>query len=259
MTSTRFVGSLFTFMSTLAMGCAADPPPRPVTPVAAETPPTSVAPASAATAQPTATPPANSAPAISDSQPPAGFEWVDKKGDFRLATKKDSQDGICEVWNIATQKKVAELDAMGSVGGGADPTCTQLSPAATLVHYGNGRGMVWKNWSNKITACVGDVIAPDDSSCIEDDKSPFYFAGKTGPAVNLDVMWSTPAGPPKKVTTIPRGLNRDGGDTKWWTTQYCSPDKAVIDLNKGASLIVIDTRKGIAHTEKHAPNQPVCP
>jgi hypothetical protein len=258
MTSNGFVLPLLTLVSTLAIGCASDPPPQPATPVTASIPPTSAAPATPASAQPTATPPAATT-AISDSQPPPGFEWVDKKGEFRLATKKDSQDGICEVWNLTTQKKVAELDAMGSVSGGADPTCTQLSPAATLVHYGNGRGMVWKDWSNKITSCMGDVVAPDDSSCIEDDKSPFYFAGKTGPAVNLDVTWSTPGGPPKKVTTIPRGLNRDGGDPKWWTTQYCSPEKAVIDLNKGASFIVIDTKKGVAHTEKHTPKQPVCP
>ncbi len=187
------------------------------------------------------------------------MEWVDKKGDFRLATKKDSQDGVCEVWNLATQKKVAQVDGMGSVAGGADPVCAELSPMATLVHIGNGRGMVWKNWSNQITWCVGDVVAPDDSSCIEDDKSPFYFVGKTGPAVDLDVTWSTLKGTSKKVATIPRGLNRDGGDPKWWTTQYCSPEKAVIDVNKGATFIVVDTRMGTAHKTKHTPNQPVCP
>ncbi len=148
---------------------------------------------------------------------------------------------------------------MGSVAGGADPSCAQLSPAATLVQIGNGRGMVWKNWANEITQCLGNVVAPDDSSCIEDDKSPFYFQDKNGPAANLDVMLSTPKSAPKKVATIPRGLNRDGNSTKWWTTQYCSPQKAVVDINKGGALIVIDAKNGTAHTMKRLPNQPVCP
>jgi hypothetical protein len=258
-----FLSGVFVLSLTSTLpGCASDPPPQPATvatPVTIANPPTAVAPSSPATAEPTTAPPAPSPPTISDSQPPAGMEWVDKKGDFRLATKKDSQDGVCEVWNLATQKKVAQVDGMGSVAGGADPVCAALSPMATLVHIGNGRGMVWKNWSNQITSCVGDVVAPDDSSCIEDDKSPFYFAGKTGPAVDLDVTWSTPKGASKTVATIPRGLNRDGGDSKWWTTQYCSPEKAVIDINKGATFIVVDTRTGTAHKTKRVPNQPACP
>ncbi len=240
-------------------GCASQPPAQPATVATISNPPTSAAPANPATASPTPTPtpPPAPAPTISDSQPPAGFDWVDKKGDFRLAAKKDTP-GVCEVWNLATQKKVADVDGMGSVAGGADPSCTQLSPAATLVHVGNGRGMVWKDWSNQITQCLGDVVAPDDSSCIEDDRSPFYFSDKNGPPANLDVMLSTPKTAPKKVTTIPRGLNRDGNSTKWWTTRYCSPDKAVVDITNGA-LIVIDTRTGSAHSVKRVPNQPVCP
>lgn len=235
--------------------CAGDPPAQPTTVVNVTNPATSAAPPIAATAQPTATPPAPAAPLISDSQPPAGFDWVDKKGDFRLAAKKD-EPGACEIWNLATQKKVGQVDGIGSVGGGADPACAQLSPAATLVQIGNGRGMVWKNWSNQITQCLGNVVAPDDSSCIEDDRSQFYFQEKNGPAANLDVMLSTPKSAPKKVTTIPRGLNRDGNSTKWWTTRYCDATRALIDI-KGGALIVVDPIKGTAYPTKRG-NAP-CP
>ena len=132
------------------------------------------------------------------------------------------------------------------MAGGATPGCFRISPAGHLVEYGNGRAHVWKDWSDAITACRG-IVAPDDSSCIEDDVSPFMYTGKDGERADLELSWSKPVpnGPSKKVATISRGRNRDGGDPKWWTVTYCSPNKAIVDVTNGPR-IAIDARTGDA-------------
>lgn len=166
---------------------------------------------------------------------------------------------VCEVVEIATKKVVAKITGENTNAGGADPTCAQLSPAAHLVSIGNGRGMFWKNWKNQTTACAG-VVAPDDSTCVEDDVSPFFFAGTGGPAENLDLRWSraVPNGASKKIVTIPRGLNRDGKTPKWWTVQYCSVDVAVVDDTKGQRT-TIDAAKGVVKSSKKSDKSPPCP
>ncbi len=230
-------------------------------------PATSVAPsASANPAAPAARAPegATKAPGatapFASFAPPRGYTWIDRKGDFALAAEGDtSERGECQVWNAVTQKLVAKVTSAGSVAGGATPGCFQLSPKATLVEYGNGRSRVWKNLRDEVTACVG-VVAPDDSSCIEEDTSPFALAGHDGDRADLDLYFSrpTPNGARVKVASIPRGLNRDGGEARWWSVVYCSPLRAVIDVRGGARFVV-DTKTGHATHTTHREGEAACP
>ena len=243
-------------------GCATAPPPPVVIAVAPQKQPdpapapttTATTPdqSAAATTQPTATAqPVTPSTALVDFAPPSGLVWIERQGNFALAGEKDpSESGRCEVWNVQTKQRTAQLTSHNTVAGGATPGCVALSPAGQLVQYGNGRRLVWKNLSDQVTACVG-VVAPDDATCVEDDVTPFSLAGKAGDAANLDLHWSRAVvnGATKKVTTIKRGLNRDGGDPKWWTVQYCSPEKAVIDIT-GGDRIVVDARTGAAKAVK---------
>lgn len=119
--------------------------------------------------------------------------------------------------------------------------------------------MFWKNWQNKTTACRG-VVAPDDSTCVEDDVTPFMFQGTGGPPANLDLHWSKAVvnGAQKKVATIPRGLNRDGNTRKWWSVEYCSPTVAVIDDTKGQRT-TIDATIGSVKSSRKSDGSPLCP
>ena len=232
----------------MTVGCAAAPPPAPVAAIIPAPPPSA----------PVAPPPTAATP-VAAADPPKLPEptAIDTKGDFQL--KQTGTHDAYDVWNSKTNQRVATVTTRDTVAGGADPTCMTLSPGGHLVQCGNGRGLVWKNWSDQIVACAG-VVAPDDASCIEDDKSPFYFQGKTGPAANLDLEWSlaTVGGAHTKVATIPRGLNRDGGDPKWWTVQFCSAEKGVIDDSKNHLRFIVDTRTGKTQVQKK-PTTPPCP
>ena len=180
---------------------------------------------------------------------------------FALAAKEpaDFNDVACEVIEVATTKVVAKITGENTNAGGANPSCEQLSPGGHFVSIGNGRGMFWKNWKNKTTACRG-VVAPDDSSCMEDDVTPFMFAGAGGPAADLDLHWSKPIvnGPVKKAVTIPRGLNRDGNTRKWWSVEYCSPSVVVVDDTKGQRT-TIDATNGNVKSTKKSDGSPLCP
>ena len=192
--------------------------------------------------------------------PPAGFAWIDVQGEFALAGEKEpSEQGICEIFNTKSKAVVAKLTSASTVAGGATPSCLKLSPSAQLVQYGNGRGSVWKNRANQVTACTG-LVSPDDATCVDDDVTQFMFQGKEGPAVDLDLYWSQAVvnGSRKKVATIPRGLNRDGGDSRWWTVTFCSPQKAIIDIQKGAR-VEIDAKSGAVKSTKASDGSRLCP
>lgn len=186
--------------------------------------------------------------------------WIDQRAGFALADKEPAKidEVTCEVFEIATGKVRAKITGANTVAGGADPSCEQLSPAAHLVSIGNTRGMFWKNWQNKTTACKGQV-APDDSTCVEDDVTPFMFQPPDGPAADLDLYWSKAVvnGTRKKVATIPRGLNRDGNTRKWWSVEYCSPSVAVIDDPKGLRT-TIDATTGSVKSSRKSDGSPLC-
>lgn len=270
MASLRFEIALSALLGVSVAACASSPPPAsavPAAPLPAPATPPPTAPTAAvaandpANAAPTTAPP--KAPALAPFAPPAGFAWLQASADYVLAARSGDAgdaggDGKCEVWQISTQKKVADLTGNDVAAGGANVVCTALSPAGKFVLYGNGRRSAWKNWKDQTTMCSG-VMAPDDSSCIDDDTTPFAFQEKDGPAANLDLFWSKPVpkGPHKKVATIPRGLNRNGPDDKWWTVRYCSPDKAVIDITNGAR-ITVDAKTGASKTAQ-SDGSPICP
>ncbi len=269
MAALRFEIPLSALLAISVAACASAPPPAsaaPATPAPAPATPPPTAPTASAAANdpanaaPTTEPPKAKAPALAPFAPPAGFTWLQASADYVLAAREGaaSGDGKCEVWQISTQKKVAELTGNDVAAGGANVVCTALSPAGRFVLYGNGRRSAWKNWKDQTTTCSG-VMAPDDSSCIDDDTTPFAFQPKSGPAANLDLFWSKPVpkGPHKKVATIPRGLNRSGPGDKWWTVRYCSPDKAVIDITNGAR-ITVDAKTGAAKTSK-SDGSAICP
>jgi hypothetical protein len=182
------------------------------------------------------------------------------QGDFALAGEKEpSEQGICEIFNTKSRTVVAKLTSADTVAGGATPSCLKLSPSAELVQYGNGRGSVWKNRADHVTACTG-VVSPDDATCVDDDVTPFMFQGKEGPPVDLDLYWSQAVmnGTRKKVATIPRGLNRDGGDPPWWTVTFCSPQKAIVDIQKGMR-VEIDVTNGTVKSTRKSDGSQVCP
>jgi hypothetical protein len=190
---------------------------------------------------------------------PTGFEWVDRQGDLALArgtTEEERQ--TCEVWNIRTHRRIAELTGEGVSAGGSTPDCIKLSPRGTLVEWANSRRRVWKNLANQVTSCRG-VVAPDDASCIEDDVSPFMFNGKDGEPADLQLSWTKPAvdAMATVVATIPRGLNRNSPSERWWTVKYCSADKAVIDI-RGGDRIVVDANTGAATVTHPRAGEPAC-
>ena len=194
---------------------------------------------------------------------PQELTWIEARGDYALAGEKvPTPSGRCEVWNTKTRTKVAELTSADTAAGGTDVECTHLSPAGQLVEYENSRGTYWKTWSNELTACHG-VVSPDDTTCVEDDETPFLYVGKDGNAADLDLAWSraTPGGEQKKVATVPRGLNRNAGDPRWWTVNYCSVQKAVIDIaagHAGSGRIIVDARTG-SSTKPTTAAGPACP
>jgi hypothetical protein len=203
-------------------------------------------------------------------KPPKGFEWRDRKGDIALAagaSDEPDESGYytCEVWNVKTRKRLARLTGQEVAAGGAEPDCIQLSPGGTLVEWGNGRRNVWKNLQDHATNCSYAVVAPDDSSCIEDDTSPFTWLDKSDAPQDLELTWSHPiavegkTSSTKVVAKIPGGYNRVGGDSRdrWWTVKYCSPQKAVIDI-KGGTRVVVDTTNGTSTTLHVKAGEPAC-
>jgi hypothetical protein len=216
-----------------------------------------------AVADPTEKPIANQ-PAVSAGEPmkpPAGFEWRDRKGDVALAagTDESGADGyyICEVWNVKTRTKIARLTGREVAAGGAEPDCIRLSPRGTLVEWGNGRNTVWKNLQDHATSCSYAVVAPDDSSCIQEDVTPFMWLDKNEPPEELELHWSRLESPERVVARIPGGLNRVGEKDRWWTVKYCSPQKAVIDI-RGGTRVVVDATTGNATTLHVKAGEPAC-
>ncbi|HEX7666126.1 MAG TPA: hypothetical protein VF407_16475 [Polyangiaceae bacterium] len=267
----RPTAPLFVALIFSVAACGSSPPPAPVVaptpppapPPIATTPSATAAAPDTAKATPDKDKPADPNAGLAPFPAPSGFTWVQASGDYVLASEgpsgsDGSPPGACQVWQISTKSKVAALTGKDVAAGGADPTCSALSPTGHFVLYGNGRRSVWKNWKDQATTCSG-VMAPDDSSCVDDDTTPFAFQEKNGAAANLDLYWSKPVpnGPHKKVATIPRGLNRSGPDDKWWTVQYCSPDKAVVDIKNGAR-ITIDAKTGTSKSAK-SDGSPLCP
>lgn len=184
--------------------------------------------------------------------PSPGLAWIDRQGDFSLAgspTTAPTGDENFEVWNTKLRRRVAVVTAKNVSAGGASPYCNRLSPAGTLVQCGNGRRMAWKDWNDRVTQCPDfSIVAPDDSSCIGVDASPMTLVGDNDAAAALPLAWSRPlpvdVKAPEKavattVATIARGRNRAPGRfERWWTVQYCSPSRAVIDVNGGDRIII---------------------
>lgn len=208
---------------------------------------------------------------------PQGMKWIDRKGDFALAAtdeealqqKDDYVAMTCDVWNLKTHQQVGHTEGDNVSAGGADPVCDVLSPMGTMVEWGNGRNTVWKTWKNEVTDCRG-VVAPDDSSCIEDDVTQMMWAGGDGQGDDLELSWAKPVvspeegpGTAKVVYKVPNGLDRGGGDEAadkaWWTVRYCSNTTAVIDDPKAGKRVIVDATTGAAKVVTPAPGSPLCP